>query len=112
MECHQGIRAAPALGRDLIESYVGVDRKGSIIKGNAILDYILEMGLTKNEFVQESLTSSSRSNARMGAVLSVTGASFKIYGSLENILSTTLVKPLSELDLSTASLVYVLVACR
>ena len=37
------------------------------------------------------------------------GASLKIYGSVENILDATLVKPLLNFDLSTVSLAYVLV---
>ena len=41
-------------------------------------------------------------------VLAATGASFKIYGSLENILDTTLFRPLLSINLSTASLIYVL----
>jgi hypothetical protein len=44
----------------------------------------------------------------MYTVLSATGASFKIYGSLENILNTALLRPLSTFDLSSASLLYVL----
>jgi hypothetical protein len=45
----------------------------------------------------------------MHSVLLATGASIKIYGSLENILNATLLKPLLNFDLSSASLIYVLV---
>ena len=44
----------------------------------------------------------------MYSVLLATGASLKIYGSFENILNATLLKPLLNFDLSTASLLYVL----
>jgi len=37
------------------------------------------------------------------------GVSYKIYGSLENILNTTLTRPLLDFDLSTASLLFVLI---
>jgi len=95
--------------RDCLEAYVGVGRKGSMIKGSAVLDYILELMLDKETFVQEILELSRPFKARMFTVLAATGASLKIYGSLENVLKTALVKPLSEFDLSTASLAYVLV---
>jgi hypothetical protein len=97
------------LDRDQLEGYVGVDRQGSIIRGNAVLDYILEMLLAKETFVQEMFELLKSFNVRMCGVLAVTGASFKLYGSLENVLSTTLVKPLTEFDLQSASLVYVLI---
>ena len=40
--------------------------------------------------------------------LIASGMSLKIYGSIENMLNTTLVRPLLNFDLSTASLLYVL----
>jgi len=96
------------IDRDLLESYVGVDRNGSIIRGNIIMNYILEMMLAKETIVQE-LTELSRSfNVKMYTVLSATGVSLKIYGSLENILNTALLRPLLTFDLSSASLLYVL----
>jgi hypothetical protein len=97
------------LDRDKIEGYVGVDRQGSVIKGSAVLDYILDMMLAKETFVQDMFDLLKPFSARICGVLAVTGASLRIYGSLENILSTTLVKPLTEFDLPNASLVYVLV---
>ncbi|MCJ7633042.1 hypothetical protein MUP77_11705 [Candidatus Bathyarchaeota archaeon] len=96
------------IDRDLLESYVGVNRDGSKIMGNAIVNYMLELMLTKETIVQE-LTELSRSfNVKMYTVLSATGASLNIYGSLENILNTTLFNPLLKFDLSSASLLYVL----
>ncbi len=95
--------------RDCLEDYVGVDRKGSIIKGNSVLDYVLELLLEKETFIQEISELSRPFNVRMFTVLAATGASLKIYGSLENMLNTVLVKPLSGFDLSSASLSYVVV---
>ncbi len=96
------------LHRDLLEGYVGVDRQGSVLNGSAVLDYVLDIVSAKETFVDEVFYLLKAFNARMCGILTVTGASFKVYGSLENILSTTLVKPLTELDLASASLVYVL----
>jgi hypothetical protein len=44
----------------------------------------------------------------MYAILLATGASLQIYGSIENILNTALSRPLLKFDLSSASLLYVL----
>jgi hypothetical protein len=94
--------------RDHLESYVGVNRKGSVIRGNLIVNYILELVLAKETLVQELSELSRAFNVKMYTVLSATGASLKIYGSLENILNTALFRPLLTFDLSSASLLYVL----
>ncbi len=96
------------LNRDQLESYVGVDRQGSILRGNSILDYVQEIVLAKETFVEEMFDLLKTFNARICGVLAVTGASFRVYGTLDNVLSTTLVKPLTEFDLASATLVYVL----
>jgi hypothetical protein len=44
----------------------------------------------------------------MYTVLSATGASLRIYGSIENILNIALSRPLLKFDLSSASVLYVL----
>lgn len=94
--------------RDRIESYVGVNRNGSIIRGNMIVNYILELMLAKQKFAQELSELSRSFNVKMYAVLSATGANFKIYGSLKNILDTALLRPLSTFDLSSVTVLYVL----
>jgi len=96
------------IDRDQLESYVGVDRKGSIIRGNIVINYLLELMLAKETLVQELSELSRSFNVKIYTVLSATGASLKIYGSLENILNTTLFRPLLTFELSSASLVYVL----
>jgi hypothetical protein len=97
------------LHRDQLESYVGVDREGAVLKGNAVLDYLMEIILAKETFVQDLFDIMKPFNSRFCSILTVTGASFRIYGSIENILSTTLVKPLAEFDVASTSLVYVVV---
>ena len=96
------------LERDQLESYIGVNRKGSILKGNNIINYIFEFIKNKATFVQELSELSRAFNIKMFTILPATGASLQIYGSLENILNTALSKPLFALDLSTASMLYVL----
>lgn len=96
------------LERDQLESYIGVNRKGSILKGNNIINYIFELIKNKETFVQELSELSRAFNIKMLTILPATGASLQIYGSLENILNTALSKPLLTFDLSTASMLYVL----
>lgn len=96
------------LDRDRLESYVGVNRNGSILKGNIIINYILELILAKETFVQELSELSRAFNVKMYTILSATGASLQIYGSLGNILNTALSRPLLTFDPSSASLLYVL----
>ena len=94
--------------RDLLENYEGVDRNGSLIKGNMVANYLVNLLLAKETLVQEISELSRTFNVKMYSVLVATGASIKIYGSLENMLHAMLLKPLLTLHLSSASLLYVL----
>jgi hypothetical protein len=95
------------LDRDHIENYEGVDRKSGLIKGNIVANYILNLFLAKGSLVQEISELSRTFNTKLFTALAVTGASYKIYGSLENMLNTALLKPFLTFDLSSASLLYV-----
>jgi hypothetical protein len=96
------------LDRDQLESYVGVDRRGSVLKGNVVFNYLLELVAAKETFVQELSELSRAFDVRMYTVLSATGASFSMYGSIKNILNSALSRPLLKFDLSSASVLYVL----
>src|SRR5208283_2922227 len=96
------------LDRDLLEKYEGVDRNGSLIKGNMVANYLVNLLLAKETLVQEISELSRTFNVKMYSFLLTTGASIKIYGSLENMLNAMLLKPLLTFDLSSASLLYVL----
>jgi len=97
------------LNRDLLESYEGVDRSGSLIVGNAVANYLVNLLLSKETLVDELVEQSRTFTTKMYTVLLAAGASAKIYGSIENILNATLLKPLLNFDLSTVSLLYVLI---
>jgi hypothetical protein len=101
--------AVVLLDRDCVEDYVGVDRDGSRMKGNVIIDYLLGMMLTKETFTQELSELSRSFNVKLYTMLSVTGASLKIYGSFKNILNAASLNPFLTFDLSSASVLYVLV---
>jgi hypothetical protein len=97
------------LGRDQLNEYVGVDRTGSVLRGNMVLNSIVEMMLAKATFVKEFSELSRSLDVKAFTVLAATGASLKVYGSLEKVLDSTTFRPLQAFDLSGASLLYVLV---
>ncbi len=97
------------LDRDLLESYEGVDRVGSPIKGNTVANYLVNLLLSKETLVGEISEQSRTFNTKMYTPLLAAGVSVKIYGSVENMLDATLLKPLLNIDLSTVSLLYALV---
>jgi hypothetical protein len=97
------------LDRDQLENYVGVDRSGSVLKGNAFFNYMLELVSTKDTFVQELSELSRAFDVRLYTVLSATGASLSMYGSFKNLLNSALSSPLLNCDLSSASVLYVLI---
>jgi hypothetical protein len=96
------------MDRDHLENYKGVDRKGSLLKGNVIANYLVDFLLAKETLAEEISELSRTFNVKMYTALLVTGASYKIYGSLENMLNTALLKQFLTFDLSSASLLYVL----
>jgi len=105
-----GIEGATVLllGRDQIEAYEGVDRKGELIKGNMLANYLLNLILEKDAAVLEISELSRTFNIKLFTPLVVTGASYRIYGSFENMLNAALLKPFLTFDVSSVSLLYVL----
>jgi hypothetical protein len=97
------------LDRDQLENYEGVDRKGELIKGNKVLNYLLNLFLEKEALVSEISELSRTFNTKFFSSIVITGASNKIYGSLENMLNAAWIKPLLGFDLPSASLLYVLI---
>jgi len=110
MGLHISTGSTPVLliDRDLLENYVGVNRKGAKIEGNMLINYLLELLLEKRTIGEEISEFSRSFNVKVFTALLTTGASFRIYGSIENMLNTTLLEPLLKFDLSSASLLYVL----
>ncbi|MCW3996337.1 MAG: hypothetical protein NWE98_09370 [Candidatus Bathyarchaeota archaeon] len=96
------------LDKDHLERYQGVNRQGAPIKGADAANYLVNLFLSKETLVDEVAEIAKTFNIKLFTPLLVTGASHKIYGSLENMLDTALLKPFFDFDLSTASLLYVL----
>ena len=65
------------MDRDQIESYEGVDRKGEPIKGNMVVNYLLNLFLAKETLVEEIAELSRLSTLNCSAAIVVTGASYK-----------------------------------
>jgi len=104
----KGFASLLLLDRDQLESFVGVDRSGSVLKGNNFFNYLLELVSAKETFVQEISELSRAFDVRIYTILSAAGASLSMYGSLENILDSAMSTPLLKCDLSTASVLHVL----
>jgi hypothetical protein len=97
------------LDRDKVESYEGVDRKGELLKGNMVVNYLLNLFLAKEALVSEISELSRTFDVKLFGGIVVTGASIKIYGSIENMLNAAWLKPLLPFELPSASLLYVLI---
>ncbi len=97
------------IDRDHLESYEGVDRDGTPIKGTVAANYLLNMFLEKDTLTQEVSELSRAFNAKIFTVLCATGASLRIYGSLENMLNAIMLKPLLDFNLSSSTILYALV---
>jgi hypothetical protein len=110
LEMFQTIDGATAilLDRDYLENFEGVDRQGEPIKGNIVANYMINLFLAKETLIDEVTELSKTFNSKLFTVLLVTGASYKIYGELENMLNAALLKPLLTFDLSSVSVLYVL----
>lgn len=96
------------LGRDQLETFEGVDKSGVQIKGNSVVNYLLNMFLAKESLVQEISELSRTFNVKLFSAIAVSAASYRVYGSIENMLNTALLKPLSTFDVSSSTLLYVL----
>lgn len=95
------------VGRDYLENYVGVSRKGTKIESNMVINYLIELLSDKTTLGQEISELSRSFNIKFFTPILITGASFRIYGSIENLLETGLFMPLLEFNLSSASVIYV-----
>ena len=96
------------IDRDHLESYESVSRQGEAIRGPAVANYLVNLFLSKETFVDEVTELSRTFNSKLFSIVLVTGASYKIFGSIENMLNTALLKPLLTFDLSSSKLLYVL----
>ncbi len=101
--------AVVLLGRDFAEDYVGVDRAGLMMKGNSVLNYLLDIMISKDTLMQELNELSRAMNVKLYSAFCVTGASYKVFGNFRSLLDAASLNMFLPFDLSTASVLYLLV---
>jgi hypothetical protein len=92
-----------------LEAYRGVHRMGEALKGLDVVDYLVELLLDKDGFIRDIYKLSRNFGIRFFSPLLATGCSLTIYENFRNILNIVLEQPLMTIDMSTASMIYVLV---
>lgn len=97
------------LDRTHLDEFVGVNRVGGLLSGGDVVSYLVELFLDKKGLIRDLMKLSSSFNVDLFTIFLASGASLEIYESFRNILDITLEQPMLDFDLSTASLVYVLV---
>lgn len=105
----QGSTPIVLLDRESVENYLGVDRRGNMIKGSAVVNYLVDMMLARETLVDEFSELAKTFDSSVFTLMFGTGASIKLYGSIENLLDTLLFKQFLPIDLSSTELLYVLV---
>jgi hypothetical protein len=92
-----------------LEDYSGVHRMGEMLSDIDIVDYLVELLLDKRGLVRDLYKLSRNFDIGVFSALMATGCSLGIYENFRNILDVTLEQPLMEFDISTATMIYVLV---
>lgn len=92
-----------------LESYNGVHREGDVLENTAILDYMIDLLLDKEDFIRDLNRLSSSYNIELFSPLLASGCSMDIYENFRNILEVSLEQPLMDFDITSARMLYVLV---
>lgn len=92
-----------------LESFTGVNRIGEVLQDKEVLDYIVEMIWDKPGFIRDLYKLSNSYEIRNYGILFAAGCSMDVYEHFRNILEITLEQPLFDFDITTATIVYVLV---
>jgi hypothetical protein len=86
-----------------------VNREGGRLSGDLVPRYLVELLLHKEGLVRDLVKLSRSFRVELFTVLMAAGSSLEIYENLRNILDIALEQPLLDFDISTASIIYVLV---
>ncbi|MEE8355376.1 MAG: hypothetical protein V3S09_06070 [Candidatus Bathyarchaeia archaeon] len=105
----QGSGPVLLLDRARLDDFISVNREGGRLSGDLVPRYLVELLLHKVGIVRDLVKLSRSFRVELYTVLMASGSSLEIYESLRNILDITLEQPLLDFDISTASIIYVLV---
>jgi len=105
----QGSGPVLLLDRAMLDDFISVNREGGRLSGDLVPRYLVELLLHKVGIVRDLVKLSRSFRVELFTVLMASGSSLEIYESLRNILEITLEQPLLDFDISTASIIYVLV---
>lgn len=92
-----------------LDGFIGVDRVGGLLSGGDVVGYLVELFLEKKGLIRDLAKLSKSFKVDLYTAIMALGASLEIYENFRNILDITLEQPMLDFDLSTASLVYVVV---
>ncbi len=105
----QGSGPVLLLDRARLDDFISVNREGGRLSGDLVPRYLVELLLHKEGIVKDLVKLSRSFRVELFTILMASGSSLEIYESLRNILDITLEQPLLDFDISTASIIYVLV---
>ena len=105
----QGSGPVLLLDRARLDDFISVNREGGRLSGDLVPRYLVELLLHKEGIVRDLVKLARSFRVELFTVLMASGSSLEIYESLRNILDITLEQPLLDFDISTASIIYVLV---
>jgi hypothetical protein len=94
------------LNQCFVESYQGLNQKGEPLTEQGIANYMIDFLFSRESLIQEFVVFSKKSDVFFFTPTILTGASYQIYGSIENIFKMALLKPLSKVNTSCLSSVY------
>lgn len=97
------------LDHSYLEGFTGVNRVGDLLTGVDAVDYLVELFLNEKGRIRDLTKLSESFKVGLYTVLMSSGASLEIYETFGNILDITLEQPMLDFNLSTASLIYVIV---
>jgi hypothetical protein len=94
------------LNQCLVESYQGLNQKGEPLIEQGIANYLIDFLCSRESLIQEFVVFSKKCDVFFFMPTILTGASYQIYGTIENIFKMALLKPLSNMNISSLSSVY------
>lgn len=97
------------LDQSRLEEFIGVHRDGNMLTDKDVIDFLIELFLDKKGFIKDLVKLSRSFKVDLYTILMAVGCSLEIYENFRNILDITIEQAMFDFDLSTSSMIYVLV---